>query len=107
MNKVLYHLAVTDCDIMDGWHPTGSKTLASLCELSLKETLKELRKLKKQGLVKSFCEAYYNDIDEHYQVFWGWGTTLKAKETEEYKQAYARERQLCKEIFEIDLGDLE
>lgn len=105
MNMVLYHLACADCSIMDGWHPTSSKGLAKACGLSLKETLKELRKLKAQGLAKAFCEAFYNEYREHWQVYWGWGTTLKAHDTDEFKKAWAREREICKKCFDIDIGE--
>ena len=106
-NKVLYHLSVHSCSIMDGWHPYSSKLLAEVCEMPLKETLKELRKLKAQGLITSFCEAFYNDYTQHYQVYWGWTITSKAETTEEYQKAYEREREICKEVFNIDIGSYE
>lgn len=106
-NKVLYHLSFHSCSIMDGWHPYPSKLLAEVCEMPLKETLKELRRLKSQGYARSFCEACYNDYAERYQVYWGWTVTPKAETTEEYQKAYARERKLCKEIFDIDIGSYE
>lgn len=105
MNNVLYHLACASYDIMNGWHPMPSRILAEVCGLTIKETLKELRKLKAQGLAKSFCESFYNEYGEHWQVLWGWTITPKAHETEECKKAWARERELCKKCFDIDIGE--
>ena len=106
-NKVLYHLSLHSCSIMDSWHPYPSKLLAQVCKMPLKKTLKELRKLKVQGLVKSFCESFYNDYAEHWQIYWGWGTTPKAETTVEYQKAYEKEREICKKVFDIDIGSYE
>ena len=105
-SRVLYKLAVIDCAIMPGGEVTPSATLAKLCKLSRKDTLKELRRLKAQGLVVSAHDSYYDHHSERSYLLTGWHTTKKARETPEYRKAYDRERRICKEIFNIDIGEL-
>lgn len=105
-SKVLYRLAVLDCDIMPGSEVTTSATLAKICKLSRKDTLKELRELKAKGWVATAYESYYDERRERWCILRGWRTTRKARETPEYKKAYDRERLICRQCFDIDIGEL-
>lgn len=104
MNDVLYHLCRHCVCIMDSWIPFPSTVLSKVCEMSLYQTRKELKKLKEQGLVVAdrYCEI---GEDRNYLIN-GYTITEKAKSTEEYKKAYNEERQICKEIFNFDAGEL-
>lgn len=103
MNKVLYHLCRHCVGIMDGWIPYPSTCLARVCEMSLYQTRKELKKLKEQGLVVAdrYCEI---GEDRNYLIS-GYTITEKAKETEEYKMAFEEERKICQECFNIDIKE--
>lgn len=103
MNEVLYHLCLHSVDIMDGWLPFPSTVLSKICEMSLYKTRKELKKLKDQGFVKSIRECMSDD--EGNWIINGYTITEKAKETEEFKKAWEREREICKQCFGIDRGE--
>lgn len=61
-----------------------------------------LKKLKTQGMVKSFHESGSAEDGDVFGT-WGFGITDKAKESDEYKKAYEEESQLYKEYFGFDL----
>lgn len=101
MNEVLYRLCRHCVSIMDGWIPYPSTILSEICELSLYKTRKELKKLKEQGLVIS--ERYCAVEEDGNCLVSGYTITEKAKETEEYKKAFAEERKLCQEVYGWDM----
>ena len=49
MNDILYHLCSHSVNIMDGWLPYPSTALSKVCNLSLYEIRKELKKIKRAG----------------------------------------------------------
>ena len=103
MNEILYHLCRHCVSIMGGWYPFPSTCLSEVCGKSLYQTRKELKKLKEQGYIVSdqYCEI---DEDRNYLVS-GYTITDKAKETEEYKQAFEEEEKICRECFGIDIKE--
>ena len=103
MNKVLYHLCRHCVGIMDGWCPYPSTCLSNVCEMSLYQTRKELKKLKEQGFIVAdrYCEI---GEDRNYLIS-GYTITDKAKETQEYKMAFEEERKICQECFNIDIKE--
>ena len=100
MNEILYHLCRHCVSIIGGWYPFPSTCLSEVCGKSLYQTRKELKKLKEEGYVVSdrYCEI---GEDRNYLVS-GYTITDKAKETEEYKQAF-EEEEICRECFGIDI----
>lgn len=107
MERVFECLCSASCDIMDGWHLISSKNIAKLLEIPQKDVLKELRRLKKEGLVYSSWENFYSEYYERWFITSGWAITEKAKQTEQYKRAWEREREVCQECFNIDIGSYE
>ncbi len=104
MNDVLYHLCRHCVSIMDGWYPFPSTCLSQVCEKSLYQTRKELKKLKERGYVVAdrYCEV---GEDRNYLIS-GYTITDKAKTTEEYKTAYNEEAEICRECFNIKVEDI-
>lgn len=107
MERVFECLCSAYCDIMGGCHLISSKNIAKLLELPKKDILKELRRLKKEGLVYSSWENFYSEWHEQWFITSGWSITEKAKQTEPYKRAWEREREVCQECFNIDIGSYE
>lgn len=103
MNDVLLHLCRHCVSIMGGWFPMPATILCESVGMSLYQTRKELRRLKEQGIVKSvrYCEV----TEDGNRLVSGWQTTDKAKDTPEYKMAWAEERGICREAFGIDIGE--
>ena len=103
MNEILYHLCGHCVSIMDGWYPFPSICLSEVCGKSLYQTRKEMKKLREQGYIVSdrYCEV---GEDRNYLVS-GYTITDKAKETEEYKQAFEEEEKICRECFGIDIKE--
>lgn len=105
MNKILYTLCRHNLSIMGGWVPYPSTHLSKHCGLSLYQTRKELKKLKKQGLVVSDMQVISDD--EGTTILRGYTITKKAKSTEEYKKAHKEEREICIKVFKMDvIGEL-
>lgn len=96
MNEILYHLCRHCVSIMGGWYPFPSTCLSEVCGKSLYQTRKELKKLKEQGYVVSdrYCEI---GEDRNYLIS-GYTITDKAKETEEYKQAFEEEEKYAENV---------
>lgn len=103
MNDVLYKLSKQNVRIIDGWYPYPSTGLCDVCNLSLYQTRKQLKKLKEMGLVESCIECVVDE--ERNFIIRGYRVTEKGKKTDEYKKALSEERQICKEIFGIDIGE--
>lgn len=105
MDKILYRLCRHDVGIMDSWHPYPATAIAATLGVSVHKVRYHLRKLKEKGLVESFHEGGISEDGEVF-CYWGWKTTEVAKSTEEYKKAYKEERELVKECFGFDIGEL-
>ena len=103
MNNVLFALCRHCVGIMDGWRPFPSTALSETCGLSLYNTRKELKKLKERGLV--IADRYCEQTEEGNYILNGYTITRKAEETEEYKKAFAEERQIVKECFGFDMTE--
>lgn len=102
MNEVLYHLCRHDVGIMDGWHPHPAWAIARQAGISLSTARRRLRKLKEEGLARTFSEKA--DEDSEYSLpYHGWGITDQAKETEEYKKAERREVKICRKVWGEDM----
>lgn len=102
MNDTLYHLCRMCCDIMSGWHPVPAWVIAELTNVSVFTARRRLRKLKEDGLTKTICENMAAD-DEMPIPYHGWTITDKARETEEYKKAWAEEVEICRKVFGKDM----
>lgn len=103
MNETLYALCQHCVSITQGWIPIPSTCLSQTLGKSLYQTRKELKQLKEQGLVVSerYCQV---GEDRNYLVS-GYQITDKAKSTQEYKIAWEEERRICKDVFDIDIGE--
>jgi hypothetical protein len=106
MNEVLALLCAHDCNMYGCWYPLPSTLISKHCEISRYKALKELHKLRDEGLVVSNIHCEYSDWDCRYHLFRGWNVTSAAKRTEEYKQAWEKERQGIKECYGYDVGEL-
>lgn len=105
MDKILYILCRHEVGIMDSWHPYPATAIAETLGISVHKVRYHLRKLKEKGLVESFHEGGISEDGEVF-CYWGWRTTKGAKLTEEYKKAYKKERELVKECFGFDIGEM-
>lgn len=104
-DKILYTLCRHNVGIMDGWHPFPATTISQILEINVGQVRYHLKKLKEKGLVNSCHEGGMTEDGEVF-CLWGWTITEKAIKTEEYRKAYEEERILCKECFDIDIGDV-
>ena len=105
MNDVLYQLCLHCVSIMNGCHPFPSGYIAEELNLPFSKVVYRLRKLKRDGYVKSFYEGG-RDEDGNVYCLHGWGITEKTKNTEEYKKAWEKEKAICKKCFDMDIGEL-
>lgn len=105
MNEVLYALCRHCVGITQGWIPMPSTCLSQTLGKSLYQTRKELKRLKEQGLVVS--DRYCQVGEDRNYLMCGYTITDKAKSTQEYKTAWEEERRVCKEAFDIDIGEPE
>lgn len=104
MDKILFALCRHNVSIMDGWHPFPATVISKMLNMSVHKVRYHLRKLKKQGLVKSFYEGGQTEDGEVF-CYWGWTITDKAFATEEYQKAHEEERKLCIKCFNFDIGE--
>lgn len=83
--------------------PLPSTTIAHIIREPIKEVKKALKKLKALGFVRV---DHYGGQDEDGRAFciWGYFPTIKSSETEEYKNAWERNRKAMKDVFNIDVG---
>lgn len=103
-NSILYVICRHSVSIMDGWIPFPSTCIAHVTQIDLKTVRKELKRLKKEGLVDS---DLYVELDEERPILVrGYIVTEKGKQTEEYREAYEEEREICKQCFHIDIGEV-
>jgi predicted ArsR family transcriptional regulator len=87
---------------MDGWVPYPSTCIAGSTGLSLYYVRKLLKELKQEGLIDS--DLYVERGEERPILVRGYIVTEKGKNTIEYELAWERERQICKECFNVDIG---
>lgn len=106
MNDVLYILCQHDCGLMYGWIPLPSTLIAKSTNLSVGQVRYRLKKLKAQGLVASGHYGGSTEDGEPYCIH-GYFITEKAKFTDEFRQAWNEERELCKETLDIDIGSID
>ena len=102
MNDTLYHLCRIRLDIMSGWCPVPARVIAKSTGVSVSTARRRLRKLKEDGLAKTICENMAAD-DEMPLPYHGWTITEKARETEEYKKAWAEEVEIRRMVFGKDM----
>lgn len=102
MNDILLHLCRHCVGIMSGWIPLPATVLCQSVEKSVYQTRKELRRLKEQGLVA--LDRYCHSTEDGNYLMVGWTITDEGKKTPEYKKAYEEEREICKEVFGIEIG---
>jgi len=106
MNDVLRVLCEHSVDIWNGGIPISSTVISQCLGLSIGKVKYRLKKLKQQGFI--VADSYGNSTEEGVPFcIHGYTITEKAKHTEEYKQAWARERQHCKDTLDIDIGEVE
>jgi hypothetical protein len=89
---------------MDGWIPYPSTCIAGTTGWRLYYVRKLLRQLKQEGLIDS--DLYVDQGEERPILIRGYIVTEKGKKTNEYKLAHELERKICKECFDIDIGDV-
>lgn len=107
MNTVLLSLCRHCCSIMDGWVPYPSTCIARSTKIDLKSVRKELRKLKQAGLI--YSDLYVEtgeDLDRPILVR-GYLVTDQCKDTEEYRTAWAEEREIVNKCFNLDIGPVD
>lgn len=104
-NSIFYILCRHHVSIVDGWIPVPSMCLSRLTDMSLYKTRKKLKELKSQGLVDS--DLWVEPGEERPILVRGYIVTEKGKQTEEYREAYEEERDLCKKCFHIDIGEMD
>lgn len=104
-NSLFYIICRHGVSIMDGWIPVPSTWLSHLTGMSLYQTRKKLKELKEQGLVDS--DLWVEPGEERPILVRGYIVTEKGKQTEEYREAYEEERELCKKCLHIDIGEMD
>lgn len=102
MNTVLYKLCLHCVNMMDGHLPFPSTALSEACRMPLYKTRRELKKLKEQGLVRTFI--YLSNDDEEFSILKGYTITEKGRKTKEYEKAWQEEREICMKCFGFDIG---
>ena len=106
MDEVLYRLCRHAVGIMDGWHPYPAWAIAQSAKIRLSTARRRLRKLKEQGLARTFSEL--PDPESEFSLpYHGWGITKKTLETEEYKKACEAEEKILREVFGNDAFSVE
>ena len=91
--------------IMGGWIPYPSTCIAKTTGWRLYYVRKLLKELKHEGLIDS--DLYVDQGEERPILIRGYVITEKGKDTDEYRMAWETERRICKECFNIDLGDVD
>ena len=104
-DRVFYKLCQHCTSIMDGWIPYPSTIIADTTGWKLSYVRKLLRELKQEGLIES--ELYVDNGEERPILVRGYVVTEKGRKTELYKVAHEIERKICKECFDVDIGDVE
>lgn len=105
MDEILYCLCSHCVGILDGWRPFPATIIAKNLGMNVHKVRYHLRKLKARGLVNSCHDSGMTEDGEVF-CYCGWTITKDAFSTEEYKKAYEKERDICKEYFNIDIGEM-
>ena len=100
--KVLSCLCRRKVSIMGMNSPLSSSVIAEKEHLTIYQTRKALKYLKKMGYVESVRTGGQTGCGEVYCLY-GYCVTSKATETEEYKEAFEAERAIVKECFGLIL----
>jgi DNA-binding PadR family transcriptional regulator len=90
---------------MDGWVPDPSTCIAGTTGWRLYRVRKLLKELKQEGLIDS--DLYVEQGEERPILVRGYVVTEKGKQTAEYKLAWEMERKICKDCFDIDIGEVD
>ena len=106
LKKILSYLCLHAASIMPGPDYIPSTLIAQVHGLEVKRVRKILKRLKKLGLVTSGGASYYSEYHEHFCIYSGFSITRKAMLTKEYRSAHEREREICRECWNIDIGEL-
>ena len=93
------------CSIMDGWIPYPSTCIAGSTGWRLAYVRKLLKELKKEGLIDS--DLYVERGEERPILVRGYTLTEAGKKTGEYKLAWEKEREVCRQCFNFDIGSIE
>lgn len=102
----VFNILCQHCNsIMDGWIPYPSTCIAETTGWRLYYVRKLLKELKQEGLIDS--DLYVEQGEERPILVRGYIVTEKGKKTNEYKLAHEVERKICKECFDIDIGDVD
>ena len=105
-DRIFYILCRHSCGIMDGWIPLPSTAIhTQIPSTTLYAVRKYLKALKQEGLIDS--DLYVEQGDEHPVLIRGYVVTEKGRKTDDYRLAHECERRICKECFDIDIGDVE
>jgi hypothetical protein len=105
-DKIFALLCSHSCNIMCGWVPYPSTVIhEQMPSISLYKVRKYLKALKQEGLVDS--DLYVEYGEDRPILVRGWVVTEKGRKTNEYRLAHEIERKLCKECFDIDIGDVD
>lgn len=103
-DRVFNILCQHSCSIMDGWIPYPSTCIAETTGLKLYYVRKLLKELKQEGLIDS--DLWVEQGEERPILARGYIVTEKGKKTNEYQLAHEIERKICKECFDIDIGEI-
>lgn len=103
-DKVFSILCEHCCSIMDGWIPYPSTCIhENMPYISLYAVRKYLKELKQEGLITSNLYVEYGE--DRPILIRGYTLTEAGKNTNEYKLAHETERSICRECFNIDIGE--
>lgn len=98
----MYHLCRHVVGIMDGWRPYPAWAIAEQVGVSLSTARRRLRKLKAQGLARTFSQP--PDPESEFSLpYYGWGITDETCQTEEYKKAWEAEEKILRKVFGDDV----
>jgi hypothetical protein len=89
---------------MDGWNPYPSTIIADCTGWRLSYVRKLLKQLKAEGLIDS--DLYVDKGDDRPILVRGYIVTKKGMQTPLFKVAHEAERKICKECFDIDIGEV-
>jgi hypothetical protein len=89
---------------MDGWIPLPSTVIhTQIPSITLYAVRKHLKALKQEGLI--YSDLYFEQGEERPILVRGYVVTEKGKNTSDYRLAWEIERRICKECFDIDIGE--
>ncbi len=101
----VFNILCQHCNsIMAGWIPYPSTCIAETTGWRLYYVRKLLKELKQEGLIDS--DLYVDQGEERPILIRGYVVTEKGKNTNEYRLAHEVERKICKECFDIDIGEV-